>query len=142
MVKFIYNTSIYDANREKIISNVFRLTKEHIELPDYLEIEFKKLNPNIYGETLLDTRFKNRIRLNEDLTCKEVIIPLIHELLHLNQIYIGRLVGNRDGSFIWDKRVYKTSKSYDVSEWEKLPWEVDVAQKQQKLLEKVLNKVD
>ena len=142
MVKFIYNTSIFDINREKVITNIFLLTKKYIELPEYLEIEFKKLNPNIYGETLLDTRFKNRIRLNEDLTCKEVIIPLIHELLHLNQIFVGRLVGRRDGSFIWDKRVYKTSKSPDVREWENLPWEVDVAQKQQKLLEKVLDQVD
>lgn len=142
MVKFIYNTSIFDINREKVITNIFLLTKKYIELPEYLEIEFKKLNPNIYGETLLDTRFKNRIRLNEDLTCKEVIIPLIHELLHLNQIFVGRLVGNRDGSFIWDKRVYRTGKSPDVREWENLPWEVDVAQKQQKLLEKVLNQVD
>lgn len=142
MVKFIYNTSIFDVNREKVITNIFLLTKKYIELPEYLEIEFKKLNPNIYGETLLDTRFKNRIRLNEDLTCKEVIIPLIHELLHLNQIFVGRLVGNRDGSFIWDKRMYRTSKFPDVREWENLPWEVDVAQKQQKLLEKVLNQVD
>lgn len=141
MIKFIYVTDRYDIKREKVINKVFDIVKQHIKLPEYIEIEFKDLNPNVYGETLLDTRFKDRIRLNSILSCKEVIIPFIHELLHLNQIHIGLLSGRRDGSFIWNKKIYKTSKNPDVKEWENLPWEVDVAAKEKKLLEMVLKNV-
>lgn len=141
MIKFIYVTNRFDIKREQVINKIFDIVKEYIKLPDYIEIEFKDLDHNIYGETLLDTRFKNRIRLNSILSSTEVIIPFIHELLHLNQIHIGLLSGRRDGSFIWNKKIYKTSKKPDVKEWENLPWEIDVSGKEKKLLEVVLKNV-
>jgi hypothetical protein len=70
---------------------------------------------------------------------KEVIVPLIHELLHLNQTYTGKLSGRRDGSFLWNSKVYYAPKIPTVQEWSKLPWEIDVAEKENFILEQVLN---
>jgi hypothetical protein len=139
MIKFIYSSDKYDRNRELIVENVFRIVSSIIEIPDSIEVEFRLLSQSIYGETLLDKRYKNRIRLHEGLSVKEVIVPLIHELLHLNQTYTGKLSGRRDGSFLWNSKVYYAPKIPTVQEWSKLPWEIDVAEKENFILEQVLN---
>jgi hypothetical protein len=139
MIKFIYSSDKYDRNRELVVENVFRIVSSIIEIPDSIEVEFRLLSQSIYGETLLDNRYKNRIRLHEGLSVKEVIVPLIHELLHLNQTYTGKLSGRRDGSFLWNSKVYYAPKIPTVQEWSKLPWEIDVAEKENFILEQVLN---
>jgi hypothetical protein len=139
MIKFIYSSDKYDRNRELVVENVFRIVSSIIEIPDSIEVEFRLLSQSIYGETLLDKRYKNRIRLHEGLSVKEVIVPLIHELLHLNQTYTGKLSGRRDGSFLWNSKVYYAPKIPTVQEWSKLPWEIDVAEKENFILEQVLN---
>ncbi len=137
MVKFIYAGDKYDKERELVIINVIRIASTIIELPKYIEIEFTELR-TYYGELLLDPRFKSRIRLDESLSSREVIAPIVHELLHLNQVHTGRLRNARHGVY-WD------GKHHDVRLDEKnhkiylsFPWEVDVAEKQQKLLEQIL----
>jgi hypothetical protein len=139
MIKFIYSSDKYDRNRELVVENVFRIVSSIIEIPDSIEVEFRLLSQSIYGETLIDNRYKNRIRLQESLSPKEVIVPLIHELLHLNQTYTGKLSGRRDGSFLWNSKVYYAPKIPTVQEWSKLPWEIDVAEKENFILEQVLN---
>ena len=139
MIKFIYSSDKYDRNRELVVDNIFRIMSTLIELPENIEVEFRLLSQSIYGETLLDKRYKNRIRLHEGLSVKEVIVPLIHELLHLNQTYTGKLSGRRDGSFLWNSKVYYAPKIPTVQEWSKLPWEIDVAEKENFILEQVLN---
>jgi len=139
MIKFIYSGDKFDRNRELVVENVFRIVSGIIEIPDSIEVEFRLLSQSVYGETLLDKRYKNRIRLHEGLSVKEVIIPLIHELLHLNQTYTGKLSGRRDGSFLWNSKVYYAPKTPTVPEWSKLPWEIDVAEKENLVLEQVLN---
>jgi hypothetical protein len=139
MIKFIYSSDKYDRNRELVVENVFRIVSSIIEIPDSIEVEFRLLSQSIYGETLLDKRYKNRIRLHEGLSVKEVIVPLIHELLHLNQTYTGKLSGRRDGSFLWNSKIYYAPKIPTVQEWSKLPWEIDVAEKENFILEQVLN---
>jgi hypothetical protein len=139
MIKFIYSSDKFDRNRELVVENVFRIVSSIIEIPDSIEVEFRLLSQSIYGETLLDKRYKNRIRLHEGLSVKEVIVPLIHELLHLNQTYTGKLSGRRDGSFLWNSKVYYAPKIPTVQEWSKLPWEIDVAEKENFILEQVLN---
>lgn len=140
MIKFIYSSDKYDRNRELVVDNIFRIMSTLIELPDNIEVEFRALPESVYGETLIDNRYKNRIRLQESLSPKEVIVPLIHELLHLNQTYTGKLSGRRDGSFVWNKKVYHAPKTPSLEEWSKLPWEIDVAEKEKKVLAEVLNK--
>lgn len=140
MIKFIYSSDKYDRNRELVVDNIFRIMSTLIELPDNIEVEFRALPESVYGETLIDNRYKNRIRLQESLSPKEVIVPLIHELLHLNQTYTGKLSGRRDGSFVWNKKVYHAPKTPSLEEWSKLPWEIDVVEKEKKILAEVLVK--
>jgi predicted metallopeptidase len=116
---------------------VIRIASTIIELPEYIEIEFTKLR-TYYGELLLDPRFKSRIRLDESLSSREVIAPIVHELLHLNQVHTGRLRHARHGVY-WDGKhhdVRLDEKNHKI--YSSFPWEVDVAEKQQKLLEQIL----
>jgi len=140
MIKFIYSSDKYDRNRELVVDNIFRIMSTLIELPANIEVEFRALPESVYGETLIDNRYKNRIRLQESLSPKEVIVPLIHELLHLNQTYTGKLSGRRDGSFMWNKKVYHAPKTPSLEEWSKLPWEIDVAEREKQMLVEVLNR--
>lgn len=137
-IRFIYSSDKYDKNRELVLTNVIDIVANQIELPKNIEVQFVKLNDSIYGETTVDPRFKSRIKLHEDLSAKECIVPTIHELLHLCQIHIGQLSGRRDGSYLWEGKVYPRIDSITLEQWKSLPWERDVAEKQQKLLEKVL----
>lgn len=135
-VTFIYRgkdkpSVIYEKFTEKVI----KLMKTIYVLPDRIEIQFENMDPNIYGMTMLDPRFPNRIRLNQDLTLDEFILPLTHELLHLHQIFTNRLQSRSGGRILWDNVLYKvkaTELSYE--DYTQLPWESDVAQKQHKLL--------
>jgi hypothetical protein len=140
MIKFIYSGDKFDRNRELVVDNIFRIMSTLIELPANIEVEFRALPESVYGETLIDNRYKNRIRLQESLSPKEVIVPLIHELLHLNQTYTGKLSGRRDGSFMWNKKVYHAPKTPSLEEWSKLPWEIDVAEREKQMLVEVLNR--
>lgn len=141
MIRFIYTGDKYDRPRELVVENVCRSVSDIIDIPSDIEVEFRAMAQSIYGETILDYRYRNRIRLHEELSHKEVIIPLIHELLHLNQVHTGKLLGRRDGSFVWNNKVYHTPQTLSIHEWSKLPWEIDVAEKEKTLLLEVLNKV-
>jgi len=136
-VRYIYANDSYDVNKEKVISNIISIACSLIELPNEIEVEFTKLDPSVYGETSTEFRFRNRITINEALSTKESIKPVIHELLHLNQIHTGRLSG-RKGFVIWDGKIFSLDKKTTPEVWANLPWERDVAEKQQFLLEKIL----
>ena len=137
-IRFIYSGDKYDTNREKVLTRVIQILSTVLELPPNIEVQFVKLHDSVYGETTVDHRFKNRIKIHEDLSDKESIRPAIHELIHINQMHKGRLSGRRDGSYLWDRRVYPALTSVTHEVWKNLPWEIDVAEKQQKLLEYVL----
>lgn len=137
MIKFIYVGDKYDRDRELVVTNIVNIVSTLIDIPDSIEVEFRNLK-HIYGELLLDPRFKTRLRLEETLSSKEIIVPLVHELIHLNQVHVGRLKASRDGVF-WDNKFYNMkSREITTEVWANLPWERDVANKQQKLLENVL----
>ena len=139
MVRFIYAGDKYSKEREQVVEHICTIVSALIELPQVVEVEFAKLRGSVYGETILDTRFRGRFRLSEDLTPKESIRPTVHELLHLNQIHLGKLSARRDGIYVWNKRTYnvKTGEMTAI-EWANLPWEIDVANNQQVILEQVL----
>ena len=140
-VKFIYSGSDYDIAREAVIIRICTKLSEFLLLPENVEVELKQMNPSAYGEMTLDPRFKNRTKINTDLTVREVMYPVVHELIHLNQIHTGRLSMRRDGSYVWDGRTYNVGHPEKMlhKNYMSLPWEVDVAQKQQILLEKLLD---
>jgi len=149
IVNFIYKNCDSSVNKEKVITNTIYKTKKFISLPDVIEIEIQNFSSPYYqreyryvlAETVLDSRLKvNRIRINSELNEKEVVIPLIHELLHVNQIQEGKLSVYKNGDILWENKRYKlkdpTKSTYHY--YEMLPWEVDVRAKEKKLLNLIL----
>lgn len=136
-VTFIYRGNVRPNNVfEKLTEKVIKLVKEIYALPNTIEIQFENMGPSIYGMTMLDPRFPNRIRLNQDLSLDEFILPLTHELLHLHQMFTNRLQSRSGGRILWDNVLYKVNtKQLSYEDYLRLPWENDVAQKQHKLLE-------
>ena len=139
MIRFIYSGEIYDKDREKVIENLTTCVSLIIPLPDTIEIEFRKLPDSIYGEMVLDPRFPNRVRLSESLTIREVVRPLVHELIHVHQVHTGRLSVRRDSACIWQGKVYHVKmEGITVEEWSALPWEQDVANTQNSVLKRAM----
>jgi hypothetical protein len=144
MVKFIYNNNqTRNIDRDKVIVNVVRLAKKHIELPDYILVEYKDLGNHIYAETLFDRQMKNKITLNEQLGIKEVIKPVIHELLHLEQIHTGKLAVYKSGDIFYEGKSYflKDQENLSYEEYCNLPWEFDVRLQETKLFDKIMGTV-
>lgn len=129
---FISEFSISDIKRT-LVERLCRIVSKKILLPDIIEVEFKILSKNVYAETSLNPKFQNRIFINEDLDDNEIIKPLIHELIHLNQKIEGKLSILRDGSFVWENKAYKISKSMSYNEYKNLPWEYDVFLKEKEI---------
>jgi len=145
MITFIYNKTIPDIDKEKILQKIYDSVCSNIKLPKDIEIEFKNLDISIYGETLLDSRFKNRIRLNANLTTKELFKPFIHELVHLSQTQSGKLGVYRNGTVMWEGKPYKTNKPLSELTYKEhcdLPWEKEASYLQDKLLKLILEHFD
>ena len=69
MVRFYYYKGVTpDNQKEKVARYVCDRLRDYLELPDIIEIELVQLGPNNYGETLIDYRTPNRIRINLDLS--------------------------------------------------------------------------
>jgi hypothetical protein len=138
-VRFIYQGSDWLPDQEKVAINLCLRASKIIDLPDEIEVEFVKMLPSVYGETLLYGRFKNRFRINDCLSPKEIIKPVVHELIHIHQVHIGRLKAMRDGTYIWDGRQYKNTDPnlLENSEYRNLPWEQDV----ENMMDSILNRI-
>lgn len=141
-VHFKYERNVvHDYKREYVTNRLCNYMGYLLDLPEQIEIEFCKLGKSGYGETVLDPKYKNKIKLNCELSLKESLIVLVHELIHLEQIKQGRLAISRSGQIVWEKRLYNVLDPQKLAykDYENQPWEQDVAKKQQFLLEKVLN---
>ena len=145
MITFIYTKSEQDIEKEKVLTHIFKSVSKHIKLPDNIEVELKNLDMSVYGETMLDARFKNRVRLNANLSTKEVFKPFIHELVHISQTYSGKLGVYRNGTVMWEGKPYTTNKPLNeipYKEHNKLPWEQEATYLQDKLLALILEHFD
>jgi len=129
-------------NKTKIVvKRVCELLRENLELPKEIQIEFKELGDNVYAETSLNPRYNNRITLNSNLAVSEVIKPLVHELIHLEQINKGKLSKRRDGTYLFEGKLYSPKKTMSYKEYLELPWEYDVLVKEKILYKIILDKL-
>ena len=140
-VKYNYIACKQDTGKEAVCNKVCYKAGNLIELPDTIYIEIKLIDKQILGETILDLRSYNKITLNSLLTIKECVLVLTHELIHLSQIHKKQLTLHKNGNYVWEGKEYinlaklKTLAYYDYLQ---LPWEQDVVEKQQNLLENLL----
>lgn len=131
-------------DHEKVSIRLCECVSNIIDLPNQLEIEFISLPYNVYGGTHIEYKFKNRFKINENLSVKEIVRPVVHELLHINQIHLGRLKVMRDGTYIWDNIQYRNvnPNSLSYQDYMNLPWEQDVNNRLENVLFQAIQKVD
>ena len=132
-VRFIYEGSDYNKEREIVATKVCDFLRTQLDLPETIEVKFAVLDESLYGTTHINSRFKNRININNSLTFNDIPQVLVHELIHLEQVKSGRLSGSSDGNYYWDNKYYDLSY---YPNYDELPWEKDVAERQQSLLVK------
>jgi len=110
-----------------------------INLPDYVEVHFANLGPGTYGEAILKPGINRVITVNLDLTVREIIYPITHELIHLSQMYEGKLAVSRTGLYVWEGKTYKVDPhKISYKEYINLPWEADVQSRQKILIEQII----
>lgn len=128
-----------DIEKAKVATSLCQAASLYISLPDSIIVEFVDLGHSAYGESTLTFNKESKVRINLQLSTKELIYPLIHELLHLNQIHEGRLSVNRFGDCVWEGKTYKLDQSkISYKEYIQLPWELDVTSREQQLLANIL----
>lgn len=141
--RFLYKDSnLYDKTKEQVIIRIVEEVRKHLTLPDEVEVEMLNLGPSSYGQTVIDSKFRKRIRVNATLNLREIIFPVVHELAHLHQIHEGKLMARRDGSIIWEGTLYnlKDPENMSYKEYRNLPWEQDADHKQKHLLREILGR--
>jgi len=138
LVRFIYQGDHLDIARELMCKKVCEYVSSVLNLPKTIEIVFAKMNKSDYGQTVVNSRFPNRIHINETLMAKEMPYVLVHELLHLNQIKEGLLSSTSNGMYIWRGKIYRVSEDLDYKSYVNLPWEQDVTQKYKPLLNETI----
>jgi hypothetical protein len=125
-----------DSKRQRLVCKIVEQASLYLTLPDIVEVEFQKLGPSAYGETDI---VRKRITINQDLELNDIVLPLVHELIHLEQIETGRLAKSRQGQYVWDNASYRADpRTMLHKDYSKLPWELDVAKKQQKILDNII----
>lgn len=127
-----------DIAKELVVRKICTIINNHIKLPETVIIEFKQLENNNHAQTHFSLTHGNKIILNSTLSRKDLIIPLVHELIHLNQIHTKKLSMGKKKEYVWEGRMYKV-KDYDYTEYSELPWEVDVRKRLPELLKMLLD---
>ncbi len=128
-----------DIAKAKVAERLCQAASLCLNLPDYIEIHFANLGPGVYGEAVLKPGINRVITVNLDLTVKEIIYPITHELIHLSQMYEGKLAVSRTGLYVWEGKTYKVDPhKISYKEYMQLPWEYDVTTRQKKLIEQII----
>jgi hypothetical protein len=133
-VRFIYQSGDRLTDREVVANRVVEYLSQIVDLPKEIEIVFADLDQHVYGNTPVNPRFKNRVNVNKIVTVRELPQVLLHELLHLSQIKSGKLSNTSNGHYLWEGIRYESPANADYNYYQNLPWEIDVAQKQRKIL--------
>lgn len=141
MIRFsYYKGTDKSIEKEKVVTHVINLMREHLILPECIEIQFVHLGPASYGEAILSQTDINIIRINLDLAATDLIIPVLHELIHLDQVACGHLSSTRYGDIAWNGTKYSNNSSMNYTDYANLPWEIDVAERLPNLLNILLSK--
>jgi len=139
MIKFsYYKNAGPDKDKEKVAQNVIDTIKKYIELPETIKVEFINMGTSQYGEAVVDINNPNLVRINLDLSTTDIVIPLVHELIHLEQMHTGKLSNAKFGYIIWEGKKYKVKSDIAYKDYMQLPWEQDVNSRLKPLLEVLL----
>lgn len=140
-IKFFYQSKQSSREKEVIITSFSNAVSRVIDLPPSLEVCLYSFPGNVYGG--IDMNVINRIGLNYNLPVDAIPMILTHELIHVHQKHTGKLKTSPNGSCYWNGIFYTKTKPEDMSheDYQNLPWELDVANKQQKIFSEALKLV-
>ena len=137
-IQFYYKNNKPCVRREDIISRLANTISDIIELPDSIEVCVYPLDKNVYGG--IDKYCINRLALNFNLDYNSIPVILTHELIHVSQKYTKMLEIKNNGHYYWYgipyTKVLPEEMSYE--EYRNLPWEVDVQNRETKVLQMAL----
>ena len=132
-----YQITDNDTNKCKVAQAICDAVP--LQLPNTLTLEFSIMPANVYGDSTLDNKSNKLVRLNSELRVQDIMIPLVHELIHVNQMHEGKLMITEDGIFIWDTLPYEIDlKNIHYKDYQMLPWEADVRHRQPEALQELL----
>ncbi len=137
-VIFYYDKKPPKKDYEVIITSFANLVAQVIELPQIVEVCLYPLAPNMHGG--IDRVRINRIGLNYNLLIQDLPLILTHELIHVHQKHRGILKIDAQNKCYWHG-IFQTDKlpeQMTYEEYENLPWEVDVRNKQTEVFKKAL----
>lgn len=138
-VKFAYAKDCTpDEDKQKIITSICTSAARYLRLPDTITVQLLSMGNSTYGETVLDPRMLDTIRINHDLSLNDFIYPVCHELIHLDQIVTGRLSATKSGKIYWEGCLYTDSEK-EFEQYQKLPWEEDVTIRIEQLIKNILD---
>ena len=137
-IKYYYKDNHHSYKHETIITYFSNAICQVIDLPPTLEVCLYDLGPEVYGG--IDMYRVNRIGINYDLSFEEIPKILVHELIHVNQKHTNLLEYRSNRYYYWRGIPYtnKTPEQLTREEYDNLPWEIDVRERQTKVLQKVL----
>ena len=123
---------------EVVITSFSNAISTIINLPETIEVCLYSLPPNVNGG--IDRTRTNRIGLNYNLLIQDIPLILTHELLHVEQKHSGILKFDNKNNSYWHGiiRTNKLPEQMTYEEYENLPWEVDVRNKQTEVFKKAL----
>jgi hypothetical protein len=138
-VRYFYQTDKRNYQQEAIIDKFANAISKIIELPPLLEVCLYPLDENVYGG--IDMLRINRIGINSTLPFDAIPKILAHELIHVHQKHKGFLKIKSDGTCYWHgiPITKKLPEDMTYEEYSNLPWELDVTNKQMKVLSEAIN---
>ena len=141
-IKYYYQNHLPSNKHEVIISSFAEAVSKVIELPKLIEVCIYPLAENVYGG--IDMQRVNRIGINYNLPFELIPEILTHELIHVHQKHIGILTIKSNGLCCWHGIPYTSKLPEDMAyeEYQNLPWELDVTNRQQEVFKKALSLVD
>ena len=141
-IRFFYKNNKPKRDYEVIITSFSIAVSKVIELPDSIEICLYPLEHNVYGG--IDRVKINRIGINYNIPMIAIPKILTHELIHVNQKHTGLLRVSYDGLCYWRGIPYTNQlpEHMDYKDYQNLPWELDVSQRETEVFKKALSLVD
>lgn len=137
-IQFYYKNTNRCARRESIISRLAESVSEIISLPNTIEVCIYPLGKNVYGG--IDKYHINRLAINYDLDYDSIPRILTHELIHVSQKHTKLLEIRKNGHYYWRGIPYTNvlPEQMPYEEYRNLPWEVDVQNRETKVLQSAL----
>jgi len=137
-VVFHYSRGRPRKDCEFMITSLSKAIAKVIELPEIVEVCLYPLANNVYGG--IDRVKVNRIGLNYSLMLEDMPAILTHELIHVHQKHKGILRIDHKNNCYWHGilQTNKLPEEMTYEEYNNLPWEVDVRNKQTEVFKKAL----